>query len=881
MSATPPDDPRKLKKDELDKLKAKARPQRKEKPQTQRATNQHTDVSAKDLSGLGGKTNERPQSQTGGTKKPAGSGSGGKRFTFGTAPEPQHAQRLKLTIDFIREDRFSITDYDLTIVPYDDSGLPAPLKDTLLSIDPKIFDIVMSMSGGFAAEFHSLSRYKLGLYHTRNQEENFQRMLFTVLHQDERAFFGNKTARILDVSLFGRNPPESITRHIETAISMCEILEKSISYTILTPKSLPIAEFEKLRKLPMEAQFQGWFDSIEIGRLSSSGNATDIPKKKEVHDTRTHFLADHATDEDLLGYHPYAMGIASFVKDRDTALPLTIAIDGAWGKGKSSLMKMLRNELDPNRPDEDKIKPHRGWLTEGIHTAGRTLKALFPRFTLPKLPKKKEETEKADRAFITVFVNAWRHGHGTRLKATMVNEIIQSLTARLGPDFLMSLNLGRIDRLGLLNTAIKSAFTNSVTLLLALAVTLGLVVSDAYNLNIPVLSWDLIGVSARTQAQINAFPLASGTIGATFSLLLLLWRKIPSPDLNQYLDQPDYLTLMGDDARVEEDFRRILSVLKDRGLNLALFVDDLDRCSPGECAAVVEALNTFFGQEKHECLFVLGMHREMVASALEVAYKDLVDKINSTETLREQRPFGRRFLEKIVQFIVALPEPDDDATKDFLDALTEGKRRGSLDDIKALEAAQARESGTPPKDRSKIIEFLDDLGSRFASFGNDPFVASAEVIMEHLARKGVDVEQAKEDARKMGELKDRIEERKNANENDYVAAFKEVRDVIRANPRQYKRFFNKLRFYRLLNVAEDNPMFVDACEAVLALEHPELHYRVVKNAGSFAAFSLKVARIDPDEGEDKPAVAAALLLQGELDGKPGLQSLREKLAKAA
>ncbi|SDE69479.1 KAP family P-loop NTPase fold protein [Kordiimonas lacus] len=883
MSSAPPDDTRGLRKDELNKLKTKSRPERKERPQTQRATKKSAEQKAfaereeMDRRRAQERADERLQSQTG-TQRPMGSGAGKERFAFGTAPDPEHDKteqqntEPQLAIKFSQIPDFDPSAFDLIILPYDSKGIVAEFREhRIVREKPELAAAVTSPSAKKTDHIAHPSANTI-LIRASNSTEAYGPALYSAL----RNIVATRKApvRIIDCMDYSRANEFPLGAHLRTASRTLSEFRGQYELELCITNNSAEKLKDHIDTLNADEQFPFGFRPLKI--KDQNGNSDKFfgpptpsePNSSERADTRTHFLADHATDEDLLGYHPYAMGIASFVKDKATALPLTIAIDGAWGKGKSSLMKMLRNELDPERPDEDAIKPHRAWLVEAASTSWRTLKALPPR---PKISKKPDP--EAPRAFITVFVNAWRHGHGTRLKATMVNEIIQSLTARLGPDFLMSLNLGRIDRLGLLNTAVKSLFTNSVTLILALIVTLGLVVADAYNLNIPALSWDLLGVSAKTQAQINAFPLASGTMGAVFSLALLLWRKIPSPDLDQYLDQPDYLKLMGDEARVEEDFRRILAVLKDRNLHLALFVDDLDRCSPNECAAVVEALNTFFGQEKHECLFILGMHREMVASALEVAYKDLVAKINSTETLREQRPFGRRFLEKIVQFIVALPEPDDDATDDFLDALTAGQRRGSLEDIKALEAAQTREGNSQPKDRSKIIGFLDDLGSRFASFGNDPFVASAEVIMERMAKKGVDIEQAQEDARKISELKDRIEERKNANENEYVSAFKDIRDVIRANPRQYKRFFNKLRFYRLLNVADDNPMFVDACEAVLALEYPNLYYRTIKTSGSFLEFAASSAKARK--------AAEIKALQTELDAKPGLKDLREKLAAAA
>ena len=58
---------------------------------------------------------------------------------------------------------------------------------------------------------------------------------------------------------------------------------------------------------------------------------------------KTGALADIATDEDKLFRDGYVKGIASFIEQ--CATPMTIAIQGDWGTGKTSLMKLIEAEL--------------------------------------------------------------------------------------------------------------------------------------------------------------------------------------------------------------------------------------------------------------------------------------------------------------------------------------------------------------------------------------------------------------------------------------------------------------------------------------------------------------------------------------------------------
>ena len=47
--------------------------------------------------------------------------------------------------------------------------------------------------------------------------------------------------------------------------------------------------------------------------------------------------------DDQLNYKKYSMGLAKFVSECET--PLTVGLQGQWGTGKTSLMKLLQSEL--------------------------------------------------------------------------------------------------------------------------------------------------------------------------------------------------------------------------------------------------------------------------------------------------------------------------------------------------------------------------------------------------------------------------------------------------------------------------------------------------------------------------------------------------------
>lgn len=62
---------------------------------------------------------------------------------------------------------------------------------------------------------------------------------------------------------------------------------------------------------------------------------------------RARLTADRWTTEDQLGHRVYAEAIAAFVRHPETRPPLTIGVKGPWGAGKTSLMRMIQDLLDP------------------------------------------------------------------------------------------------------------------------------------------------------------------------------------------------------------------------------------------------------------------------------------------------------------------------------------------------------------------------------------------------------------------------------------------------------------------------------------------------------------------------------------------------------
>jgi hypothetical protein len=91
--------------------------------------------------------------------------------------------------------------------------------------------------------------------------------------------------------------------------------------------------------------------------------------------------SDNETVNDLIGFKVHADLIRSVVTD-PKLLPITIGIFGDWGNGKTSIMQMVRHDLDPENAVDTAEKGHRekiavlyfnGWLFEGYDDAKAAL----------------------------------------------------------------------------------------------------------------------------------------------------------------------------------------------------------------------------------------------------------------------------------------------------------------------------------------------------------------------------------------------------------------------------------------------------------------------------------------------------------------------------
>ncbi len=334
-----------------------------------------------------------------------------------------------------------------------------------------------------------------------------------------------------------------------------------------------------------------------------------------------------ANDPDPLDLHSISAGLARFIANRNTDPPLTIAVTGEWGTGKSSLMNLLYHDLKKRR-------------------------------------------------FQPVWFNAWHHQKGEQLLASLYAHIQRQAVPPLfhpaGILFRLRLLLRRSRRNWL-------AFLAVVALGLAvypyLEGTLFALAGAVADLAKAFLSGskqnvrNALDLSALFKAipnhldKLMAAILASPAVAAVLRAIRSFGLSPQSLIAFGAADSPKKSDMdPGARARFAQEFNDVAASL-DLGA-MVLFIDDLDRCSKENVVEILETIN--FLTVSGRCFIILGMARQWVETCVALQFKELAEESDTDDDDKNghvhRRRFAQQYLEKLINIEVPIPVPASDKT---------------------------------------------------------------------------------------------------------------------------------------------------------------------------------------------------------------------------
>jgi hypothetical protein len=532
----------------------------------------------------------------------------------------------------------------------------------------------------------------------------------------------------------------------------------------------------------------------------------------------TYIETDIWTTRDKLNYQIYAIAVANFLTKKETKSPLSISIQAPWGGGKSSLMRMIQEQLDKvgaqlaykkmsDEPfDKVKLKELKSWAWK------KKIEDL-------KIWKRKEKDPQEIkipgfdgggfkvRPCVTIWFNAWKYESTEQVWAGLADSIVREIAGRMTPVkrewFFLQLNLRRMNidsiRRWIYDQSLSylwqkiHIWVRPAMFIIAIFLTI-YIFGSVRSVDLIFKQSNFYGISTSDLFFKSGFYGAISTAVIAGLRALLEKRSIDNEpshvSLGKYVNVPDYNDKLGFIHHYSEDLQIILETIPHDYLPLVIFIDDLDRCSPNNIAQVIEGINLFLAGEFKNCMFVMGMDAEMVAAALEVAHKDVISKLAKYST---QTPIGWRFMDKFVQLPIIIP-PVSDMTN-YL---------GSLYSVNIHQEEGTEGYKQPSTQLSKKRIVLSSLLKRLFKTTTDRESARDEVVSTNRpTAKSSDKEEDKllglegDQQRFVRDMTDRIR-RSTDKDREFLEQIEKATSDFSNNPRDIKRFVNVLRFQRFV-----------------------------------------------------------------------------------
>lgn len=370
---------------------------------------------------------------------------------------------------------------------------------------------------------------------------------------------------------------------------------------------------------------------------------------------------DVVARNDRLGFKPYVEAVAAFLLSPDTHPPLTLSIEGEWGKGKSSFMTQLLDRIQQDNSTESLCVELHPWL----YSKDEELWSSFTMKFIQQASKRLSLSQKCIARLMLLLKRLWRPEN----RSGLVRGI--------------ALVVGYIATMCVVLLALRYAGPGWIDAVASLAGPAAKVVAKWLQVG----GWVAVGSTALV-------------------LAVIVWpyvKRVLTIDVRSYLLAPNYASRVPFVVRFHEDFNAILETYA-AGRRVFVFVDDVDRCEPPRAADLMRAINLLILRNR-QMVFILGIDRATVAAGIAATYGDLLPYLAVDEHLEaDVEPgteraaacagleFGRGFVEKFVQIPFAVPTPARVDLEKYIRHLGEETGESELGGDRSLEERTAGET---------------------------------------------------------------------------------------------------------------------------------------------------------------------------------------------
>lgn len=507
-----------------------------------------------------------------------------------------------------------------------------------------------------------------------------------------------------------------------------------------------LKEQKRFASTTLAQQNQGSFFELDVNTFIEVLNTTElkgsVPQSSDQEEAdKIPFHLDQVESTDWLNREPIASSLADilntqvFTKTRPDH-SFMIHLQGAWGDGKSTFMGLLKRHL------------------------------------------------KRERKWIVIDFNAWQHQHISPPWFAFLMKIYRQANNEL--DWWGRLKLWTQEN-------VRRVILRRVITLVLTIVFAGLVTYlSARIFNRP----ELFGFKINDDGSLWGTLLeVIGGVGSAAGLVFSLAKFFVSPF---GVTTPDEAKSFVEEAtdpmdRIKRHFESLVGDLNKQGFEVAVFIDDLDRCNENFTVELLEGIQTLF--QKKAVLYVVAGDRRWISNCFEHHYKEVQDVKDSGQRL------GYLFLEKAFQLSIRLPNVSGEAKKIYWAHILNPRKH--RDELQSTEGQT--EQPQNKEDKEKLETTVKDLLKQESQTG----AVNPDKIKEIREQHQVSMAVATQVLLKV--MDGTKEDVRHLLENHY--------DLIDTNPRAIKRLANQYTVLRNILTAEQKAFNRDKLFRWLIMEN--------------------------------------------------------------
>lgn len=369
-------------------------------------------------------------------------------------------------------------------------------------------------------------------------------------------------------------------------------------------------------------------------------------------------LSDNETKLDFLNNQAIAKTIVSIIKESKESV--SIGVHGDWGAGKSSILVMVEDLLNPKRSEDDTDPDDlmdddydwEDWEEEDPEDAAE------------------DETGLTPSGCITVRFNSWQYQGFEDAKIALMSAIVKALQKEAKAFYKKHPVKGAFKKI---KDTCKNIWKNLDKL--SLAKNIGKVGVSLTTGTAPIALLDIATKYAKDiftdETKRNEFITTAGAL-----------LKNASTDSSSYKEMAEFRANY-------KDLFKAAHIEK-----LVVLIDDLDRCLPKVAIETLEAVRMFLAMEN--TVFIIAADDEMIRYSVKEYFPRVIEKEGEeTVGVIDYSRFSDKYLEKLIQVPLHIPRIGIAEAQLYVLMLLVESQTGESDELKALADAVIKKLNKP------------------------------------------------------------------------------------------------------------------------------------------------------------------------------------------